>query len=78
MKKIILLFTVVGVFGFQSCSGPEGPQGPTGYNVEAEVFEVFADFTTTNNFSTLVNLNPTILSSDMILVYFKQSSGNLS
>ncbi len=69
MKKIILLFTVVGVFGFQSCSGPEGPQGPTGYNVEAEVFEVFADFTTTNNFSTLVNLNPTILSSDMILVY---------
>jgi hypothetical protein len=69
MKKISLLFTVVGVFGFQSCSGPEGPQGPTGYNVEAEVFEVFADFTTTNNFSTLVNLNPTILSSDMILVY---------
>ena len=41
MKKIILLFTVVGVFGFQSCSGPEGPQGPIGYNVEAEVFECF-------------------------------------
>ena len=69
MKKIILLFTIVGLFGFQSCSGPEGPQGPTGYNVEAEVFEVYADFTTTNNFSTLNNLNPPILSSDMILVY---------
>ncbi len=69
MKKIILLFIVVGLFGFQSCSGPEGPQGPTGYNVEAEVFEVFTDFTTTNDFSTLVNLSPPILSSDMILVY---------
>ena len=69
MKKIILLFTVVVVFGFQSCSGPEGPQGRTGYNVEAEVFEVFTNFTAANNFSTLVNLNPPILSSDMILVY---------
>lgn len=69
MNRIFLLFIVVGLFGFESCTGPEGPQGPQGYSVEAEVFEVSADFTTANNFSTLVNLSPSILTSDMILVY---------
>lgn len=69
MKKIILLLAVVGIFGFQSCTGPEGPQGQPGYNVEAEVFEITADFLPSTNFSTLIPLNPTILSSDMVLVY---------
>jgi hypothetical protein len=73
MKKIILLLAVVvGMFGFQSCTGPEGMPGRDGYNgysAEAEVFEVTTTFSTSNNFSKFVTLNPPILSSDMVLVY---------
>jgi hypothetical protein len=54
------------MFVFQGCTGPEGPQG---YTVEAEVFEVTTSFSSANNFSKIITLNPPILSSDMILVY---------
>jgi hypothetical protein len=69
MKKIILLFAIVGTFAFQGCTGPEGPQGVTGYSAEAEIFEVTASFSASNNFEKLVTLNPAILNSDMVLVY---------
>ena len=69
MKRIILLLAIVGTFAFQGCSGPEGPQGATGYSAEAEVFEVTASFSASNNFESLVTLNPAILNSDMVLVY---------
>lgn len=66
MKKIIVVLVVLGMFVFQGCTGPEGPKG---YTVEAEVFEVTTSFSSANNFSKLIPLNPPILSSDMILVY---------
>lgn len=66
MKKILLLFSVVGMFVLQGC---EGPQGPPGYSVEAEVFEVTRSFGTNNNYSSLIALNPPILDSDVVLVY---------
>ena len=69
MKKIILLLAIIGMFGFQSCSGPEGPPGQTGYSAEAEVFEVNSSFTSSNSFSQTYALNPVILKSDNILVY---------
>ena len=69
MKRIILLLAIVGTFAFQGCSGPEGPQGATGFSAEAEVFEVAASFSASNNFAKLVTLNPAILNSDMVLVY---------
>lgn len=67
MKKIfLLLFAVVGLAGLQSC---EGPDGPPGVSVEAEVFEVTMDFTNGNNWESVFNFNPAILSSDHLLVY---------
>ena len=72
MKKIILLLAVFGMFGLQSCTGPEGIPGRDGQNrsnVEAEVFEVTTTFSSSNNFARLITLNPPILSSDMVLVY---------
>jgi hypothetical protein len=40
MKKIITLLAVIGMFGFQSCEGPEGPPGldarvPQAFEIEA-------------------------------------------
>ena len=69
MKKIILFFAILATFAFQGCSGADGPQGETGFSAEAEVFEVSASFTASNNFERLVTLNPVILNSDMVLVY---------
>lgn len=76
MKKIFLLLAVVAGMSFiQSCEGPEGPQGPpgpTGYSAEAEVFEIRnVNFINDGGgfFGIIYDLNPTILNSDMILVY---------
>lgn len=74
MKKIILLLAVavVGMVGFQSCTGPEGMpgrDGNDGYSAESEVFEVSASFNQANFFATTFGLNPVILDSDNILVY---------
>jgi hypothetical protein len=69
MKKILLLFSVVGMFILQGCEGPTGPPGPPGSGLEAEVFEVTSSFGPNNNYSNLITLNPPILNSDVVLVY---------
>jgi hypothetical protein len=66
MKKILTLFAVVGLFAFSSCSNDDNVD----YDTISEVFEVSGvNFTTANSFSTLVDLNPAIYDSDVILVY---------
>lgn len=69
MKKILLLFSVVGMVVLQGCEGPMGPPGPPGPIFEAEVFEVTRSFAPGNNYSSLITLNPPILDSDIVLVY---------
>lgn len=72
MKKILLLCSLIGMFVFQGCEGPAGPEGPPGApgrNVESEVFEVTRNFNVQNDFSSLVQLNPAIYASDVVLVY---------
>lgn len=69
MKKILLLFSAVGMIVLQSCTGPQGPPGPPGFGVEAEVFEVTRSFGPNNNFSNITTFNPPILDSDIVLVY---------
>lgn len=69
MKKILLLFSVVGMIVLQGCEGPQGPPGPPGPIFEAEVFEVTRSFAPNNNYSSLITLNPPILDSDVVLVY---------
>nr|WP_315203466.1 hypothetical protein [uncultured Flavobacterium sp.] len=69
MKKIITLLAVIGMFGFQSCEGPEGPPGQDGFAPESEVFEVGPDFTGQNGYSVIYPLDPVMLSGDNILVY---------
>jgi len=66
MKKILTLFAVVGLLAFSSCSDDNNGDG----NTISEVFEVSGvNFTSANSFRTLVNLNPVIYESDVILVY---------
>ncbi|MDD5151572.1 MAG: hypothetical protein PHC28_14035 [Flavobacterium sp.] len=68
MKKIITLLAVVGMFSFQSCTVTDnGPIVDT--NTISEVFEVTTSFNSTNNYSKLVTFNPSIYSSDVVLVY---------
>ena len=75
MKKILTLFAVVGLIAFSSCEGPEGPPGQDG--LIAEVFEVTnVSFTNANDYSTLVDLNPAIFNSDVILLYRKTVASN--
>ena len=69
MKKILLLFSAVGMVVIQGCEGPMGPPGPPGPIFEAEVFEVNSSFGPSNNYSSLISLNPPILMSDVVLVY---------
>lgn len=71
MKKIVFIFTFISGFVFlQSCTGPEGARGPQGVPGPAsEVFEVTTSFTATNGYESIYNLNPSIYSSDVVLVY---------
>lgn len=70
MKRIILAFVTLSVSVFlSSCEGPAGPPGPPGFSVEAEVFEVTANFNAGNFYSQTYGLAPNILPSDNILVY---------
>lgn len=73
MKKLVLLFSAIGMIALQSCEGPAGPPGPPGPQgpggFEAEVFEVTRTFTQGNDFSSLIPLNPPIFASDVVLVY---------
>lgn len=65
MKKILILFAVVGLTVFSSCEGPEGPPGEPG--PISYVYEVDANFVGPNY---SVTSNPSgMLSGDNILVY---------
>lgn len=80
MKKIFLLLAVVGMTFLQGCEGDPGPQGEPGRSVEAEVFEIRnVDFIDDGggNFAILYDLNPSILPSDMIMMYRLASTSGL-
>ena len=59
------MLAIVGTFAFQGCTVKDQTQVTN----LAEVFEVTASFSASNNFARLVTLNPAIYSSDMVLVY---------
>lgn len=70
MKKIFILFAVVGLVAFSSCEGPEGPVGPPGQDAPvSEVIEREVDFGTNNGFSVTIPLVPAIYQNDVVLVY---------
>ena len=73
MKFFLKLLIFTGVFIFTSCSSE--PSSKVDNDTISEVFEVKnVSFTSSNSFSTFVDLNPSIYSSDVILVY--RLSGN--
>jgi len=80
MKKIMILLAVIGMFGFQGCTGPEGmpgPEGPPGQDgLIAEVFELqnvnfYNDPVDSPDLGYFIyqKLVPQILDSDQILIY---------
>lgn len=72
MKRIFLLLAVVAMTALQSCEGDQGPPGRDGVTVESEVFElqnVNFQLNQNNEYSIFRQLNPTILNSDVILIY---------
>ncbi len=68
MKKIISLLALVGMFSIQSCTVTDNVPVVDNDTI-SEVFEVTTSFNSTNNYSKLVSLNPSIYSSDVVLVY---------
>jgi len=67
MKKIIALLAVVGLLTLQGCTTSGSFEiAPV---TTSEVFEVNASFTSSNNYSKTVTFNPTIYSTDTVLVY---------
>jgi hypothetical protein len=68
MKKIIILLAVVGMFSLQSCTTTTDSNYVDNDTI-AEVFEVTTSFNSTNNYSKIVALNPSIYTSDVVLVY---------
>lgn len=68
MKLFLKLLIFAGVFIFTSCSSDSS--STVDKDTISEVFEVKnVSFTSSNSFSTFVDLNPSIYSSDVILVY---------
>ncbi|MBP6182681.1 hypothetical protein [Flavobacterium sp.] len=67
MKKIFTILAIVGLFSLQSCTVNDGPIVDN--DTISEVFEVTTSFNSTNSYSKLVTLNPSIFSSDVVLVY---------
>ena len=68
MKKIITFLAIVGIFSLQSCTVTDNTPIVDNDTI-SEVFEVTTSFNSTNNYSKLVALNPSIYSSDVVLVY---------
>ncbi len=77
MKKIILLFALVGIFSLVGCSGPEGPPGRPGepgqngligfvYENESPNFFNFID---SNGFKVRYVFPEKLVDSDVVLVY---------
>lgn len=68
-KKITLLLAFIGMIGLQSCTVNEIEPAPVDNDTISEVFEVTTSFNNTNNFSRIIDFNPPILNSDVVLVY---------
>lgn len=76
MKKIIALLALLGMFGFQACTGPEGIQGPEGIpgqdGLLSEVFElknINFGYNIDDGYTIYQKLTPFIYDSDVILIY---------
>jgi hypothetical protein len=73
MKRIAILFTIIGLTTLSSCDGDTGPRGPQGAaGPESEVFELQnVDFqlNQNNEYTIFQELNPVIFNSDNIFVY---------
>jgi hypothetical protein len=67
MKKIITLLAIAGLFILQSCTTSGSLESVP--IARTEVFEVTTSFNSSNNYSSLVNFNPPIYSSDVVLTY---------
>jgi hypothetical protein len=68
MKKITLFLVFIGMMALQSCEVTE-VYDTTDNGPRTEVFEVTTSFNSNNNYSSLVEFNPPIYSSDSVLVY---------
>ncbi|KUJ59680.1 hypothetical protein AR687_21695 [Flavobacteriaceae bacterium CRH] len=72
MKKIFILFAVVGLFSFSGCEGPEGPPGQDGYNGVGVVYENtssnYYNFTAPD-YNVTFNFPQQLIPSDVVLVY---------
>jgi len=68
MKKITLFLVFIGMMALQSCEVTE-IYDTTDNGPRTEVFEVTTSFNSNNNYSSLVEFNPPIYSSDSVLVY---------
>ncbi|SHM63174.1 hypothetical protein [Flavobacterium xanthum] len=68
MKKITLFLVFIGMMALQSCEVTEVYDN-TDIGPRTEVFEVTTSFNSNNNYSSLVEFNPPIYSSDSVLVY---------
>jgi hypothetical protein len=70
MKKITLFLMLIGMITLQSCNNDDPIPVQIDNDTISEVIEITnVNFTTQNNFSALVTINPPIFNSDMILVY---------
>lgn len=69
MKKIITLFAIVGLLSLQSCTVADSNANYVDNDTISEVFEVTTSFNSTNDYGKIINLNPSIFSSDVVLVY---------
>lgn len=74
MKKIITILAVIGMFGFQACTGPEGPPGQDGligevYELKNEDFGYNVDdgYNISRTFGETIGHN--IYAADVILIY---------
>ena len=75
MKKILLLFTAVGFFSLTGCNNDDDR---VDNDTIAEVFEVDnVDFSSANLVNSItIPLNPTIFTSDVVLVYRLSGTDN--
>lgn len=69
MKKIITFLAIAGLFTLQSCTTSGSFEIDPLPMSTSEVFEVTTSFNSSNNYSKMINLNPRIYSSDVVLVY---------
>lgn len=72
MRNVFSILTLIGILVFQACEGPEGPIGPQGEPgvvIVGSTIEVEIDFTTANDFMSLVETPFTLEDSDALLVY---------